>query len=66
MTKKVGRKPHSNKIKELEKLILEVASILRQTDSKLDRYGNAQRKLSEDIDILYEITESNRKRRKGD
>ena len=73
---KSGRKPYKNtsthkanmKIKGLEKDLGTLASILGSTDSnvenldaKVERLRGSQRILSEEIDVLYEITESDRK-----
>ena len=61
MKRVVGRKTHSNKIKELEELVSDLGSMVGQTFDRIDRHGNMQRKLSEDIDNLFEMVGASKK-----
>ena len=61
MTKVAGRRTHSDKIKELEELVSDLGSMVGETFDRIDRHGNMQRKLSEDIDNLFEMVGSSKK-----
>ena len=57
------RKNHKSdtNIYKLEELVSDLGSMVGQNFDQIDRYGNMQRKLSEDIENLFEMVGSSKK-----